>query len=238
MNKHHQSINQWTHDWALKNKLNSVFKKELTSTNAEAKLSKDTSFQLFLADQQSQGRGRGQNRWDQNTPGHCLLSTWCFTATSPQPVFAARVGLALYQALLVTWPQGNFSLKAPNDVYLNDGKLAGLLIELSQIESQRCRFYIGLGLNVFSSPTINDQKTSSLKETKTLELVDWELFCQNLYNSLVKIQNSSERNQLTSQECQDLVTALNRHPIYKYKDIRPDGSLQNQDGQWQHWTDL
>ena len=85
---------------------------------------------VFFADHQTQGRGRGNRTWTNAPAGATLLSTWRMpVGTIPHPLTSVRIGLRLHKALTITWPHIPFALKAPNDIYIGDGKLAGLLAE-------------------------------------------------------------------------------------------------------------
>ena len=63
--------------------------------------------------------------------------------------------------------KGNINLKFPNDVFVNGKKICGILQEL--ITSNDKKFLIiGIGVNILSSPNINDkyQTTNILLQTK------------------------------------------------------------------------
>lgn len=105
---------------------------------------------LVVADQQTHGRGRGDHRWW--SPEGCLMATlaWRPRATPRAASHAASqlplvVGLALADACR-PWIDDTapVRVKWPNDVYVGDRKLAGILIE--SLPGQR--FVIGWGLNV------------------------------------------------------------------------------------------
>jgi hypothetical protein len=70
-------------------------------------------------------------------------------------VLAPLVGLALYEAAHKTWPDVAFNLKAPNDLYVHDKKIAGILIEavLGGPSGRDIRVVVGLGFNVLSAPS-------------------------------------------------------------------------------------
>ena len=85
---------------------------------------------LFLAAHQTNGRGRGANHWLDTGAGESLLSTWSLSVSSPpQAITGPRIGLALFAAATHAWPSLKFGLKAPNDLYLDGQKVAGLLVE-------------------------------------------------------------------------------------------------------------
>ena len=76
----------------------------------------------------------------------------------------ALVGLSCLQFLRTLHPEG-FSLKWPNDLYWNDRKAGGILIEAVMSGAERKWIVIGIGINVnqLSFPEVNDDPVS-LKE--------------------------------------------------------------------------
>ncbi|HEY3252742.1 MAG TPA: biotin--[acetyl-CoA-carboxylase] ligase [Polyangiaceae bacterium] len=104
---------------------------------------------LFVADEQTAGRGRRGNAW-LAAPGESLLFS---VLLRPQLELAQvsaltlAIGLALRDAVgpLLTVP---VELKWPNDLYVNDRKLAGVLVE-SQLQGERLQaVVVGVGLNL------------------------------------------------------------------------------------------
>ncbi len=210
------------------------------STNAWAK--KDfhgqTPFALYLTDQQSHGRGRGSNTWNQAEPGSTLLSTWCLRlAQTPQPLFPLRVGLLLFESCLKIWPQLDWGLKAPNDIYILDEKWAGILIEVSKVDFNTCCF-IGIGANIFAKPEIPGQKTTALSDWTSLEDSQWQQFCWNFHHGLTQLQLDPARQNLLPQEIQTLEYALKKYIGNNVKMVLADGSLILKNDQKIHWSDL
>ncbi len=109
---------------------------------------------LFVADQQTAGRGRGSNQWW--SPSGCLMLTLVIPINEmpndPKlfPQLALVTGVALAEtadALLSDSQVLETQLKWPNDAYLDGRKLAGILIEALQTRSQTTGFAIGIGIN-------------------------------------------------------------------------------------------
>jgi len=106
---------------------------------------------LFVADEQTAGRGRRGNAW-LAAPGESLLFSLLLRPKlelSQVSALTLAAGLALRDAIapLLSTPT---QIKWPNDLYVNDKKLAGILVE-SQLQGDRLQAVVlGVGLNVFS----------------------------------------------------------------------------------------
>lgn len=104
--------------------------------------------ELFLAKQQTAGRGRGSNVW-WSSGGALTLSVLTPAIKTPMhnlPQVSLTMGVAICQAVEQFLPASDVALKWPNDVYLNRRKVAGVLIELTSTLGKR--MVVGLGLNV------------------------------------------------------------------------------------------
>lgn len=216
-------IGEVSHQWAESQKIVSTYFKVTDSTNLQAKSQAfsekafNENLLLFFADEQTNGKGRGSNKWTTERAGSQLLSTWSFLIEEPPfPIASPMIGLALYRAAHSTWPFLNWNLKAPNDLYIGDKKVAGLLIEtLTQGDDHR--FLIGIGFNVLSSPTEVVTATSLVKELgiqTPLLAQDWISFLERLiFEFSIAIQLSFEPLNTTSRA--SLIAALNKHPLLK-----------------------
>ena len=228
-------IGQITYQWSKVQKLKSFYSEQIDSTNLRAKKeafetsSFDENIILYLAEEQTAGRGRGLNTWSTASVGSQLLSTWSFLLEEiPQPTLAPQIGLAVYRAALATWPFLDWNLKAPNDLYLGEKKVAGLLIEnLSQ--GADLRLLIGFGFNVFSYPQNLATATSlahALPKEAPLLAEDWISFLERLlFEFSFALQLAAEPLNTTTTAA--LLQALNLHPhlIESYVTLDPNGTL-------------
>jgi BirA family biotin operon repressor/biotin-[acetyl-CoA-carboxylase] ligase len=103
----------------------------------------------FVADEQSRGRGRHGARWA-SPPGENLLCSIVLRrglAPERAGTLTLAVGLALRDAVQPR-VQVPIRIKWPNDLYANDRKLAGILLE-SQLQAGKVEVVVaGIGLNV------------------------------------------------------------------------------------------
>lgn len=238
------SVAVWTRQWCQEKQIPVEYFPSVDSTSNYAKsmvndpLENHQTLHVVLAETQTSGRGRGLNSWVNAENGSALLSTWSFRLTRPpQPVMSARIGLALFQAVTKVWADVPFSLKAPNDLYLGNKKVAGLLLEAVE-QGPQIRLLIGLGLNVFEKPSL--ETATSLREMISPELItsNWALFLTELYKGL---QESCDQVApfLNAFDVERLVEALNSFPGLSepYSKVEPDGSLWTGSKKI-HWSQL
>ncbi len=129
---------------------------QVDSTNAEAaRLAAGVGRPTWiLAGRQTLGRGRRGRGWH-SPPGNFHATLLTFPAGPPATValrsFAAA--LALRDALVtLTGLAAPFALKWPNDVLLNGGKLAGILLESAGAGDRLSHLAIGIGVNLIAAP--------------------------------------------------------------------------------------
>lgn len=98
---------------------------------------------------QHAGRGRRGRRWVAPFGGSVALSVaWTFVdGASALPALSLGVGVAVARALRRAGAQG-ISLKWPNDIWFEDRKVGGVLIELRAEASGPAHVVIGVGINV------------------------------------------------------------------------------------------
>jgi BirA family biotin operon repressor/biotin-[acetyl-CoA-carboxylase] ligase len=130
------------------------FHPEIESTNdramALARQGVDQQPLLILAESQTRGRGRGANSW-WATDGALTFTVLLKVDLAPRrlPKASLTAGLAVCEAVEEAIQHSGFQLKWPNDIYLNERKLSGILIELPP--GKDLWMAIGIGINVNNS---------------------------------------------------------------------------------------
>jgi BirA family biotin operon repressor/biotin-[acetyl-CoA-carboxylase] ligase len=104
---------------------------------------------VVLSELQHAGRGRRGRPWIAPFGGSLALSmAWCFDdASRASPALSLSVGVAVARALERAGAVG-IGLKWPNDLWLDDRKVGGVLLELRAEASGAAYIVIGIGLNV------------------------------------------------------------------------------------------
>ena len=104
---------------------------------------------VVVADNQTEGRGCGTNRWESERGQNLLFSLMIHPENLPanqQFQISMAISLAIIDAL--GQMVGDLSIKWPNDIYWRNGKLAGILIENTLKGNLIKDSIIGVGLNV------------------------------------------------------------------------------------------
>ena len=110
----------------------------------------EAALTIAVADYQTAGRGQGTHTWESEEGKNLLFTMLTCPVWVPvrQQFLLSEIGALAIKEVLDTYADG-FTLKWPNDVYWNDKKISGTLIETS-IDSKgikRCIFGIGINVN-------------------------------------------------------------------------------------------
>lgn len=117
---------------------------------------------VVRAAEQTGGRGRLGRSWN-SPPGNVYM-----TAILRPDVPAARAAeLSIVAAVAVADAVARFgggvALKWPNDVLLNGGKVAGVLLEAVTEGMALSAVLVGIGINVAARPELPDRKTARIE---------------------------------------------------------------------------
>ncbi len=113
---------------------------------------------VVAADHQTDGHGQGSNRWE-SAPYANILASLLLRPTTIAPslqfTITQIVTLAICR-LLDKYLHTPASIKWPNDIYINDKKICGLLIENSITATTIAISIVGIGLNVNQTEFLSD----------------------------------------------------------------------------------
>ena len=127
-------------------------------------------YSLCFSEFQTQGRGRGSNKW---------LSPYgsgiCFSMIGHLSTESSPLGLSIYcgitlARILRKLGYEDVSLKWPNDLIHDKKKLGGILIELSSQSSKDYIFNIGFGINYDLGPQLNSMQENDFPPTDLLQI--------------------------------------------------------------------
>ncbi len=123
----------------------------LDSTNEEAL--------RLISDEKAHGRGTGENSWESEPGKNLTISVILqphFLEPSQQFALTEMISLALFDAVERRLGHDPLRIKWPNDLYFNNKKLAGVLVQ-NRIKASQLDFsVIGIGLNVNQKKFFSD----------------------------------------------------------------------------------
>ena len=190
------------------------FAKELLANNLP-----QADITIIEATEQTKGRGQKGNCWESNAGENLTLSYIIkphFLQPTQQFYLSMAISLAIKDCLDQFIP--NVSIKWPNDIYVNDRKICGILIENSLMGNEIQWSIIGIGLNI-------NQKTFSewIPNPTSLSIEMGNIFATNDIKNILtqSIENSYYR--LYNNELNDIHKEYNSHLYLKniiatYKD--------------------
>lgn len=169
---------------------------EVDSTNAEAArvASALSGPEWILALNQTASRGRRGRVW--KFPKGNFAGTLVLHPNETPDIVALRsfvASLALYDAFIACGVQPlALALKWPNDVLLNGGKVAGILLESIGASGGVMHLAIGIGVNLVDAPMIADVEEGAIRPVSLLSetgvSIDPEDFIDLLANAYARLE--------------------------------------------------
>ena len=134
---------------------NVYFRSEVDSTNDEIMRLNDRTdleWAILFADHQTAGRGQRGNTWE-SEPGKNLTFSLYFrpVGVAADEQFAISMAVAVEMTKILRPYVGRVKVKWPNDIYVGDRKIAGILIENRLKGNRISECVVGIGLNVNQS---------------------------------------------------------------------------------------
>jgi BirA family biotin operon repressor/biotin-[acetyl-CoA-carboxylase] ligase len=127
------------------------------------------SFFAVTADEQEDGHGRQGKKWESETGKNLLLSLLLYPKVSPSKQFniCQYVSIAVSEHIRDTFSIPNVYIKWPNDIYIRNKKIAGILIEHFICGESINYSIVGIGMNINQKifPSTLSQTTSLCLET-------------------------------------------------------------------------
>lgn len=224
--------------------------KETTSTNDYlAKLCKENKakeFYTVIAESQTSGKGQRGNTWESESNKNLTFSIVLYpTALEAKQQFNLSMLAALSCHDALSHYTEGFSIKWPNDIYWNDRKIGGILIENELEGKYIMQSIIGIGINVNQEVFHSDAPNPvSLKQILGVEVDRQELFAKVIHGIVGGYRQLETHFDTTQQAIGILYRKhLYRHEgLFRYRDaegeflaeyqaVEPDGHLILKDEQ-------
>jgi BirA family biotin operon repressor/biotin-[acetyl-CoA-carboxylase] ligase len=120
---------------------------------------------VFLAEEQTTGRGRGANTWQSPRSTGIYCSVVLRPAMPPSDVLALSLasGLAVHAAIQQVDSRVNADLKWPNDLLIGGKKVCGILTEMNAEATRVRHIVVGIGINVNQASFPKELQATSLR---------------------------------------------------------------------------
>jgi BirA family transcriptional regulator, biotin operon repressor / biotin---[acetyl-CoA-carboxylase] ligase len=153
---------------------------------------------VFLAESQTRGRGRSGHAWF-SPPGENLYLSVILRPNIPPmalPPLTLAVGVGVARVVdAALGIEGRARIKWPNDIYVGEDKLAGILVETSVRGASVDAVVAGIGLNVHTMVFPNNLRATSLRMLGAHE-VDRSVLAARLIGEIARVVISFEHQRL------------------------------------------
>ncbi|MEI8204823.1 MAG: biotin--[acetyl-CoA-carboxylase] ligase [Bacteroidota bacterium] len=187
---------------------------------------------LVFSSNQTSGRGNGGNSWESEA-GKNLTFSLILRPNFLEPVnqFQLNKVIALAIRDFVYENAKNFSIKIkwPNDIYVNDKKIAGTLIEHSIMGNQLENSIVGIGININQEIFKSDAPNPVSLLNLTNKTYDLEKMLQQLVNVIYRCYQALKENK-TEQIDKDYLNhlyCLNELKPYNFQGNKIMASIQS-----------
>ena len=210
-----------------------------TSTYIKERVPELDNFDIVSTDHQTNGRGRTGHDWEDDNGQNILMS---ILLKDPEiiksfNILSIAVGVIVYRFLTNYLSPKSISLKWPNDVYVNDKKICGILLEGKLPDY----VIIGIGLNINQKEFSIDNATSLSLETEySFKIEDVRnLFINHLLKELSNFANKKDtyidefnkHNYLLNKEISYFDVTTNENKKGVALDINQSGELLVNNGE-------
>ena len=178
--------------------------------------------QVSLAEYQTSGRGRENRTWISPFASGICLSVYQQVTYANFPIgLSVFIGIELIKCLKKLRFR-RLRIKWPNDIYVKDRKLGGLLVELHRINSQTLVANVGLGINYKLPETNNWGGNTEINPIDISEIQESTYISRNLLaahfinsiaNSLLSFNGDSLK--ITQSDWRDLDMLFNKELTIK-----------------------
>ncbi len=165
-----------------------IIKSVVDSTNdiVKSMLDNTENGTCCLAEAQTAGRGRRGRKWVSPFGSSIYLSMHWRFKDGYQSItgLSLLIGICVHQALAEIGVQ-NAKLKWPNDVYINNKKVAGILVEVEGQVDSEVSAVIGIGINLNLPETIESIEQAFTDVAREIEgTLDRNALCARLIDKL------------------------------------------------------
>lgn len=213
-------------------KINVIHINETDSTNRWVRSNVSTDSYVVVAEYQTAGKGCGSNSWESERGKNLTFSMLIHPEDIPandQFRITEITSVALC-VVLERYLNMKVEIKWPNDIYVGDRKICGMLIE-NQLQGSKIKScIIGIGLNVNQREFLSDAPNP----VSLYQLTGKETDREQLLNSFLSEFQTVYTSKTTSSDYRERLFRKGEACLYRdkatrftatLKDVLPDGRL-------------
>ena len=157
-------------------RLKKYFYKKVESTNnvAVRLIKQGNERGIIMTEQQSKGKGRRKNKWI-SMKGNLFLTVFFEIGKKISLSAIINLNLKIIKKIINKKINSIIQIKKPNDLLINKKKVCGILQE-TIFKQNKKYLIVGIGINISSSPKINNYPTTFLNHHSNKKLNKLELF--------------------------------------------------------------
>lgn len=169
---------------------------------------------VVITDEQLEGRGQINNNWESEAQKNILMSIVLYPAFLPvQFQFLLSKVIVLGISDVVSLYTDNVKVKWPNDIYVGEKKIAGILIENSIMGSTLDSSIVGIGLNVNQLEFKSDAPNPVSLFQLTGEILQIDQILKLLFNAIDKWYSILKGGEV------ELVSVHYLGRLFRYKEL-------------------
>lgn len=216
------------------------YRNECSSTNDEISqvlLYPQSNFVGFFTFNQTKGRGQYGNIWTSTAEQNLAYSLALKTSSVEHSDFMFNYYTAIaVQTYLANLTEKIVKIKWPNDIIVQNKKVAGILIEKKKINHENY-FIIGIGINILQEKFHEISNAGSLL-TQIGERFNLNEFTENLHLFLIeKLKNIPNENEILAQFNSNLFRR-DEISVFELNNVRQNGIIKNCDENGRLWVEL
>jgi len=191
---------------------------------------------IVLSDQQTLGRGRRGNFWHSPKGNiYCSISFENLLDIRNHYLYSVLIAVSI-KISLEKFNGKNIKFKWPNDIFYKNDKFGGIIIETHKVNEGSEYMIVGFGININSSPEIEEYPTTHVKNFCNIKnligfllelyknlFINLDLLENNNFNSIINLYKDSL---MFLGESIKIKLSDNSIITGVFKDINNDGSMQ------------
>ncbi len=114
---------------------------------------------IIIADKQTKGKGLDTNTWESETGKNLTFSIFLkpeFLKAERQFMLNKTIALGIYDFVKSVVKKQKVSIKWPNDIYIDNGKVVGILINNTICGNHFVYSIVGVGININQTRFVSD----------------------------------------------------------------------------------